>query len=141
MSAQRWFYDLLGNLLGLEQMQRISGVKFGWGAPWAQRGSMWLLFGCLALLAVAALFYLRYQTNRSRPVRLALLVFRGLLLCLAFLLLAEPILQLSLQSKKRPALWLLFDGTDSMDIADDLPDEDREATARAVGLADAAPTG
>ena len=85
MSGQRWLYDLLGSLLGLEQMQRISGVKFGWGAPWAQRGSMWLLFGCLALLAAAAVFYLRYQTDRSRRVRWTLLVFRGLLLCLAII--------------------------------------------------------
>ena len=121
MTLQQQFYDLLGRLLGMEQMQSISSCKLGFAAGWAQRASMWLLFGCVALFVVAGVFYLRNQTNRSQRTRLALLVIRGLLLSLVFLLLAEPILLLSLQSKKRPSLWLLFDGTDSMGIADDLP--------------------
>jgi len=134
MTLQQQFYDLLGRLLGMEQMQSISSCKLGFAAGWAQRASMWLLFGCVALFVVAGVFYLRNQTNRSQRTRLALLVIRGLLLSLVFLLLAEPILLLSLQSKKRPSLWLLFDGTDSMGIADDLPEEERVATAKAVGL-------
>ena len=134
MSTQQQFYALLGRLLGMEQMQSISDCKLGFAASWAQRGPFWLLLGCVMLVVVSAWFYLRHQTDRNHRTRVALLVVRGLLLSLVFLLLAEPILLLSLQSRKRPALWLLFDGTDSMNIADDLPEEERLATAKAVGM-------
>ena len=39
----------------------------------------------------------------------------------------------------RPALWLLFDGTDSMGIADDLAESERAPLADAVGLRSPAP--
>ena len=55
-------------------------------------------------------------------------------LCLLLLLLAQPILTYTIQSRERPALWLLFDGTDSMNIADDLPGDVRTATNEAVGI-------
>ena len=134
MSLQQQIYDFLGRMLGLDQMQSVADCKFDFAAAWAHRGSLWLLFACLGLVAAAATFYLRYQPNRHRRWRVALLVARATVLCLLLLLLAEPILMLSITSRKRPVLWLLFDGTDSMAIADDLPAEERAATAKAVGL-------
>ena len=96
-----------------------------------------LLFGCVALVAAAAVFYFRHQPNRHRRWRIVLFVMRAAVLCQVLLLLAEPILTLTIQSRKRPALWLLFDGTDSMNIADDLPPDVRAATDKAVGIGDA----
>jgi hypothetical protein len=90
----------------------------------------------LGLVAVVAVLYLRYQPTRRVRLRLALLVSRATVLCLLLLLLAEPILMLTISSRKRPILWMLFDGTDSMAIADDLPPEQRDAAAKATGLAE-----
>ena len=95
---------------------------------------MLMLFGFLGLVAVTAIFYFHHQPTRHRRWRVVLFVIRAAVLCQLLLLLAEPILTLTIQSKKRPALWLLFDGTDSMNIADDLPSDVRAATDRAVGV-------
>ena len=68
-------------------------------------------------------------------------LIRAAVLCQVLLLLAEPILTLTVAASKRPALWLLFDGTDSMEIADDLPAEVKAATDKAVGIEDANQSG
>jgi hypothetical protein len=129
-----WINNIIGRLLGLERMQSVSDYKLSFQAGWAQRGPLWLLLGFVGLAAVAAMFYFRFQTVRSKPWRFVLFALRAAVLCQVLLLLAEPVLTLTIQSQKRPALWLLFDGTDSMNIADDLPSEVRMATDRAVGI-------
>jgi len=134
MNMQQAIYQWLGRTLGLEHVQSLADVKFSFAATWAQRAPMLLLFGFVAMLAAAGLFYFRYQPNRHRRWRIVLFVIRAAVLCQVLLLLAEPILTLTIQSRKRPALWLLFDGTDSMNIADDLPSDVRAATDRAVGI-------
>jgi hypothetical protein len=126
--------ELLGKLLGLDQTQAVEGFQATFAAPWARHAPVWLLFGCLALAAVAAVFYLRYQQSRRRRLRIVLAVFRGVVLCLLLLLLAEPILSVNVTSRKRPAVFLLLDGTDSMNIRDELPTAERAALAEAVGL-------
>jgi len=134
MNVQQTIYQWLGRTLGLEQVQNLADVKFSFAASWAQRAPMLLFFGFVGLVAAAALFYFRYQPNRHRRWRAVLFVIRAAVLCQVLLLLAEPILTLTIQSRKRPALWLLFDGTDSMNIADDLPFAVRAATDKAVGI-------
>ena len=134
MNVQQTIYDWLGRMLGLEQMQSLADFKFSFAASWAQRAPMLLLFGFVALVAAAAVFYFRHQPNRHRRWRVVLFVIRAAVLCQVLLLLAEPILTLTIQSRKRPALWLLFDGTDSMNIADDLPPDVRAATDKAIGI-------
>ena len=66
---------------------------------------------------------------------------RAVVLCLLLLLLAEPVLRIT---ETTPAsgrsLWLLFDGTDSMAIADELPSAERAGLAAAVGLKRRTPT-
>jgi hypothetical protein len=135
MNVHAIVIELLGRLLGLGRTQAIENWQATFAAPWARHSPVWLLFGCLALVAVAAVFYLRYQPSRRGRPRLVLAVFRAVVLCLLLLLLAEPILSITLTSRKRPALWLLVDGTDSMAIQDELPTADRAAAAEAVGLA------
>ena len=136
MNLQQTIYQWLGRALGLEQMQSLADVKVSFAASWAQRAPMLLLFGFVALVAAAAVFYFRHQPNRHHRWRVVLFVIRAAVLCQVLLLLAEPILTLTIHSSKRPALWLLFDGTDSMNIADDLPPDVRAATDKAVGIDD-----
>jgi hypothetical protein len=50
------------------------------------------------------------------------------------LFLAEPTVVLQVTRQPRPLLWMLFDGTDSMAIVDDLSDSQRRRLADATGL-------
>jgi len=126
--------EIIGRILGLQQAQVIERTEPSLAAPWAHDAPAWLFFGCLALGGLAVLFYARYQRRRHAGVRAVLAVFRALALSLLLLLLAEPILTVTVSSRLRPALWLLIDGTDSMAIADDLSEAERTELAEAVGL-------
>ena len=89
----------LGRLLNLEDARSVEGIDASFAAPWAHQGPAWVFFGCLALAALAALFYLRWQP-RSRPVlRWAMAAARGVLLCLLLVILAEPILTIRLSGE------------------------------------------
>jgi len=134
MSFSMMITNLLGRLLGLEEAQTIESYQPSFAASWAHGAAGWVFFACLAMIALSVLFYVKYQRHRSTGIRAALAVFRALALCTLILLLAEPILTVNVTSLKRPSLWFLFDGTDSMDIADELADADRAELAAAVGL-------
>jgi len=58
---------------------------------------------------------------------------RGLLLALLLLTLADPVLRVSLTDVKPPLLYLVFDGTDSMAIEDEYPEDQQAALAQATG--------
>ncbi len=103
MNMQQTIYDWLGRMLGLEQMQSVADCKFSFAASWAQRAPLLLLFGFVGLVAAAAVFYFRHQPNRHRRWRVVLFLIRAAVLCQVLLLLAEPILTLTIQSRKRPA--------------------------------------
>jgi hypothetical protein len=120
--------------LGLEQTQKVEDYQATLGAAWAHHSPVWLLFGCLGLVIIAAVFYGRYQQKRQRKARVVMALFRGLALCLLLLLLAEPILSINVVSRKRPLLWLVFDGTDSMAIRDELPTAEHTALAEMLGM-------
>jgi len=128
----------IGRLLGYENVQSIDEVSLSFGAPWAQRGPAWVFFGCLALAALAVIFYSRYQQRGRIKARMFLAGLRASLLALVFLFLADPILLVQLVSHPRPLLWVLMDGTDSMAIEDELPEEERAKLVKAVGLQDVA---
>jgi len=128
--------DILGRLLGLEGAQRIEGYEFSLAAPWAQEAPVWLLFACLALAFVAIVFYARYQQTRRFGPRILLALFRAAVLSLIVLILAEPTVTVTVTSQKRPVLWTLFDGTDSMAIADELTATERAEVRDVTGMAD-----
>ncbi len=130
MNLTEW----IAPLLGLEQTQTIDKVEPALASRWVAASPAWLLFGCLAAVAVAVVFYTRYQQQRRRRPRIVLALFRAVLLCLLLVLLAEPVLTVRITSRLRPSLWLLFDGTDSMAIADDLPESERARLAGALKL-------
>lgn len=126
--------EWLGRLLGYENVSSIESVRTSFGASWAHNGPAWVVFGCLGLAALSAYFYLRLQPRRRKATHIGLAVVRGLLLCLLFLILTDPILELKFVSHPRPFLWVLLDGTDSMGIVDELPSDERAQLADAVGL-------
>ncbi len=98
--------------------------------------------GCLALVLLSALYYFRYQRRGRATPRALLAACRAALLCLLVLVLAEPVMTFKLVSTPKPHLWVLFDGTDSMAIQDELPESDRRKLSQAVGMKpDAAPPG
>jgi hypothetical protein len=131
----------VGWMLGQENIEAIERIEPSLSASWAQQrgAAAWLLLGCLALVAVSVWFYLRHQARGRRSVRVGLAIARGLLLGLLLLILAEPVLVLKLVSLPRPVLWLLFDGTDSMAIEDELTDAERRRLEEAVGWRNAEP--
>ena len=87
-------------MLGLEQMQSVADFKFSFAASWAQRAPLLLLFGFVGLVAAAAVFYFRHQPNRHHRWRVVLFLIRAAVLCQVLLLLAEPILTLTIQSQQ-----------------------------------------
>ncbi|MEE8452434.1 MAG: hypothetical protein V3R99_10990 [Thermoguttaceae bacterium] len=128
--------NLLGRLLGTEGADQITQYDLSLAAPWASDGPAWLLFGCAGLVFVAIVFYVRFQQRGHARTRFVLTLLRATALSLLLLILAEPILTVSITGQKRPTLWLLFDGTDSMAIRDRFSDTDRAKLASACGVED-----
>lgn len=127
--------EILGLLLGLEGAHRIDDYGVSLGASWAQEAPGWLFFGFLGLTAVAVTFYTRYQRQRHPAARTVLAILRAAALCLLLLVLAQPILRVWVSGQQRPALCVLIDGTESMDIRDAYTDAERAKLDEAVGLA------
>jgi len=124
--------EALGWLLGLKNVKSIDEIAPSLAAPWAAQGTFWVVFGLVALLVVALVFYVKFQHRGSRAARLALGLSRGLLLALLLLTLADPVLRVSLTDVKPPLLYLVFDGTDSMAIEDEYPEDQQAALVRAT---------
>jgi len=124
--------ELLGRLLGLDDLQAVHGVQVRLGAAWAASHPALLLFGCLLLAAGAAAFYVRFQPLRGRR-RAGMIALRALLLALLLTILAEPVISMTLTHHPKPLLVLLMDGTDSMNIRDKLSAGTRSAYKRQLG--------
>ena len=80
------------------------------------------------------MFYSRYQPSKRHKTLKLLAISRAILLAMLFLILAEPVLKMEFTSRPRPLLWVIFDGTESMDIQDEMTESERSRLARAVGL-------
>ncbi|MDA0285073.1 MAG: hypothetical protein O3B86_17120 [Planctomycetota bacterium] len=130
----------IARLLGRENVDSIDSVAMSFGADWAHNGPAWLLFGWLGLAFVSAWFYLKYQQRASRSRRVLLGFLRGTLLCLLLLILADPIIEVAFSLHPRPVVWLLLDGTDSMNIIDRLTDEEVERLKSTIDLTAATAT-
>ncbi len=132
--------QLLGRLMGVENLQSIDSIRVSLAAPWAQNGPAWALFGCVALAALAVIFYSRYQPRKRKTTITLLTISRSVMLAMLFMILAEPVLKLQFTSRPRPLLWVLFDGTESMEIQDELTESQRARLAEAVGLTNGSST-
>jgi hypothetical protein len=125
---------LLGGLLRLEDVREIAGLRLAFAAEWAARRPLLVALAGGLAVATAFWFYRRRQPPLRPGLRWLLATLRGATLALMIVLLAEPVLQVSLLHAPRPTLWLMFDGTDSMGIQDRLAQGTRAALAEATGL-------
>lgn len=126
--------EFLGTLLRIENVRSIDRFDLAFAAAWAQRHPEWVLLGCVAAVAAAIWFYRRFQPAVARPRRIVLSALRAALLALLVVLLADPVLQVTVQHVSRPLLWLLVDGSESMELRDDLPEDERTRLAAATGF-------
>jgi hypothetical protein len=128
------FTELVGRALGFENVTSIRQITPSLAAPWAHHAAGWVFFGCVGLSVLSFVFYLKYQSHGRPAARVALATLRALLLSLLLVFLADPVLNVEITSQPRPLLWVLFDGTDSMAIEDQLPDAQRAKLSEATGL-------
>lgn len=128
---------MLGRLLGLEDLQSVDSVEVGFSASWAAGVEFWILLGCLALVLLGLVFYLKLQRRGPHWLRTVLGFSRGILLAMLLLTLAGPVLRLSGKRVEKPVLYLVFDGTESMELTDNYgPD----AAARLEAATGVSPT-
>ena len=133
-SASDIWNSILGWLLGLSNVESIGDLKPEFAAPWVVGREFWLVVGAIALAVVALSFYLRYQTKGSVFYRGFLGVLRACLLVLLLLTLADPVLRITKTDRPPPLVYLLFDGSDSMNLEDRLTSDQRKKLASAVEL-------
>ncbi len=114
---------LLGRLFMIEDLSSIHGWEITLGAPWAQRYPVLLMFGIVAIAAAGIVYYVRYQHIGRHFGRDLMALFRAAVLLLLLLILAEPMISLTVTEHPRPLVLALFDGSGSMGIRDVLPDE------------------
>ena len=126
----------LGRLLGRDDLTHIDEAHVAFGSSWAHGGPAWVLLAAAGLAGAAFYFYLRRQNVRTRTA-IPLALLRSLVLGLLVLILAEPVLELRFTDRPKPLLWILADGSDSMNLVDDLSPGDRTRLNTAAGL----PTG
>ena len=107
-------------LLGLEDFSSIDHAAITLSADWAQGSGyvFWAILGLALACAGGITFYLKWQPAGARTVRELLGICRGLLFSLLVLTLAEPVLTVTTPQLRSPLVYVLFDGTASMDIAD-----------------------
>lgn len=127
----------LGKLMGVEDLQSISDIGFRFSAPWAEGRPVLVFFVAIAMAVVAIVFYAKYQKNFGAAstggrARGFLAVARGLILALIVIILAEPVISMSINERHKKTLVWLFDGTDSMNIKDNIPGEELGKLAKAA---------
>jgi hypothetical protein len=118
--SENLFTRFLGWALGYENVSQIESWRITFAAEWARNGPAWVLFGCLFLGFLSFSFYRKFQKHGKPKTRMFLGGLRAALLCLLFMILADPILEIQLVNHPKPLFWVLFDGTDSMAIEDKL---------------------
>jgi hypothetical protein len=130
---------LAGWLFGIDGVSSIDDIDFALAAPWVQDNIFWLCLASASFVVLAVIFYRRFQLRGTIRTRTILGIVRGVLLTLLLLTLAAPVLRITLTSIRPPTLFLVFDGTDSMDIEDQWTDEQRKALLTAVGIPESTP--
>ncbi len=121
-------------LLGLEDATAVGNVELSLSAAWAQGAGFWLFLLASVFIVGAILFYTLLQSRGGLGWRIALGASRGLLLTMLLLTLAKPVMHATVDSEKKPFLYFVFDGTDSMAIEDQIGDDERAKLQSAVGL-------
>jgi len=123
----------LGKLLGVENLEAIDSFQLKLAAPWAANRPALLLFACILMAVLGAVFYVRYQAVARSWRRGAMALLRGLLLILLVVILAEPVVSMTITHHPKPLLLMLFDCTDSMNMQDKLSPETRAGYGSLLG--------
>ena len=123
--------NAIARLLGIKSTDEVDHIEMKFAAWWSEGRPVLVLLVCLGLAALGAFFYYRYQNEqpleKKKRRRILLTVFRSGLLAIVGFILAEPIVSVSLTEHPRPILLMLFDGSDSMNLVDELSTEQADA--------------
>jgi len=123
----------LGKLLDIKGLESVVDFHVQFAASWAHNRPALVLFCCLAMAALSVVFYVRYQGLQKKRAGITMAIFRAVLLVLLVWVLAEPEVALTVRHNPRPLLLMLFDGTDSMNMRDNLSSESQENIRKALG--------
>jgi hypothetical protein len=126
--------------LGADDVTQVDGWRTNFGAAWAQQAPAAVWLGMLVVAAVAVAFYLRFQPPKAGRFGALLALLRATSLALLVLILADPILEVTLVRSPEPILWVGLDASDSLQIADELPAEQRAALDAATSRTSAGPS-
>jgi len=108
----------IGWLFGFENVRSIDSIGVTLAAPWAGN-QLWILSGsCLLAIGVVVAFYRRFETCKSKPLRITLTTIRAAVLCLLLVTLAAPLLHSSATILRLPLVYLVLDDSESMSLAD-----------------------
>ena len=123
--------NALARLLGIKSTDEIHEIDIKFAAWWSEGRPVLVVLVCLGLAALGVFYYYRYQNEqpleKRKRRRAVLAIFRSLLLAIIGFILAEPIVSVSLTEHPRPILLMLFDGSDSMNLVDELSNAQADA--------------
>ena len=128
------FYRFIGWLLGLDKVESIERIRPSFTESWASSAPFWVFVAALLLGAVGIVTYFKFEPAARGRSRLALSLLRGAMLALLVIILAGPALTIVYTSQPKPLLYLLFDGSDSMAIRDNLGAQQQELLMVAVDM-------
>ncbi|MCE9555674.1 MAG: hypothetical protein K8T91_20180 [Planctomycetes bacterium] len=128
------FIRFLGAILGLENVESIQQIRPSFTESWASSAPFWVFCAAAVLAAVGVVTYYRFEPAARGRSRLALAILRGVTLALLVIILAGPALTIVFTNEPKPLMYLLFDGSDSMAIRDNLGDEQQQKLMAAVEL-------
>ncbi|PQO30504.1 hypothetical protein DTL21_24450 [Bremerella cremea] len=126
------FSKVLGWLFGISDVEMVDGVSMSFAAPWATSDPTWLIVGCLAAIGFTVWYYTRIQTGITTLPTAALASVRAIILVLLIVTLADPTIRLTAVRTLKPVLYMVFDGTESMNIRDNLTPDELAALTEAV---------
>lgn len=127
------FSKLLGWLFGISDVESVDSVRFSFAAPWAAEDLTWLVVGCLSAAGFTFWYYTRIQKGLSTAPSVILATVRAIILMLLIITLADPTIRLTADRMLQPILYLVFDGTESMNIRDNLTPAEIAALSDAIG--------
>ena len=116
--------------MGVENLQSIDSIPRVAGRPVGRRaGRRWAVVRLRGSGGAGRrlLFALPAAGSKRSTITLLAVCRAVLLMLMLFMILAEPVLKLEFTSRPRPVLWVLFDGTESMDIQDEMTESQRSA--------------
>jgi hypothetical protein len=117
-----------------ENVESIDSHAVSFAEPWARLNAGFVAALAVLAFVLSVVFYLRGQTRGSRGGRLLLAFCRGGLLALLIVILGDPVFRIAYTHRPKPLLYVLFDGTDSMGIADRWTEEERRKLDEAAGF-------